>query len=59
MDILNDRIQEKYLRQINELSSDISAKGFAIMALNCLLIEILLQFKEGVKETVGRNCKSY
>ena len=43
VNILKDRIQGRYINQIDLLSDDINANGFTIMALNCLLIEALYQ----------------
>ncbi len=59
IDIFEDRITGRYLNQIDLLSNDINANGFTIMALNCLLIEALLQFRDGCDETTGGNCKAY
>lgn len=58
IDILKDRIEGRYFNQIDLLSHDINANGFTIMALNCLLIEALYQFKEGKKQT-GNNKVEY
>lgn len=49
--ILRDRIEGRFFNQIALLSNDVNANGFAIMALNCLLIETLYQFREGKEET--------
>ena len=58
--ILRDRIYGRYFNQIDMLSDDINANGFTIMALNCLLIETLYQFKEGQDKTPSRqNKKAY
>lgn len=59
VDIFKDRIQGRYINQIDLLSNDINANGFTIMALNCLLIEALYQFENGLKETKGPNKESY
>ena len=55
--ILKDRIEGRYLNQIELLSNDINVNGFAIMALNCLLIETLYQFKEGKDKTPSHHNK--
>ena len=52
--ILKDRIEGRFLNQIDLLSNDINANGFTIMALNCLLVETLYQFKEGKDKTPSR-----
>ena len=59
VNILKDRIQGRYINQIDSLSNDINANGFAIMALNCLLIEALYQFENGLKETKNSNKEKY
>ena len=59
VNILKDRIQGRYINQIDLLSNDINSNGFAIMALNCLLIEALYQFENGLKETKKSNKKEY
>lgn len=57
--ILKDRMRGRYINQIDSLSNDINANGFAIMALNCLLIEALYQFENGLKETKSSNKEKY
>jgi hypothetical protein len=57
--IIRDRIDGRYFNQIQLLSDDINANGFTIMALNCLLIETLYQFKEGKDKTPTRNKDVY
>ena len=52
--ILKDRIEGRYINQIDLLSNDVNANGFTIMALNCLLIETLFQFRDGEEETTGK-----
>ena len=59
IDIFKDRIVGRYFDQINALSNDINANGFTIMALNCLLIEALFQFRDGKDMTPGKNSKAY
>ena len=60
VDILRDRIYGRFFDQINLLSGDIEANGFAIMALNCLLIETLIQFKDGIRQIPPKqNQKEY
>ena len=58
IEIIKDRIYGRYFNQIDLLSNDINANGFAIMALNCLLIETLLQFRDGKAETPAKNNKA-
>lgn len=57
--ILRDRIEGRYFNQIALLAHDINANGFTIMALNCLLIETLFQFRDGKEETPRPNSKTY
>lgn len=59
VNILRDRIQGRYIDQIDMLSGDINTNGFTIMALNCLLIEALYQFENGLKETKSSNKENY
>ena len=59
IDIFADRIEGRFLSQIQELSVDINKNGFAIMALNCLLIETMLQFQFGWNNTPYYNCNHY
>ncbi|CEI72916.1 hypothetical protein [Romboutsia hominis] len=61
IDIFDDRIRGRYLNVIESMirNNNINRDGFAIMALNCLLIETLLQFKRGWNETRGSNKQAY
>ncbi len=59
IEILKDRIYGRYLNQIELLLDDVNANGFTIMALNCLLIETLFQFRDGVAETPRPNSTKY
>lgn len=59
IDIFKDRIIGRYFNQIDLLSYDINSNGFTIMALNCLLIESLFQFRDGVDKTPGKNSQAY
>ncbi|MFJ7649157.1 hypothetical protein ACIQ1H_16570 [Lysinibacillus sp. NPDC097279] len=61
IEIFQDRIQGRYFNVIDELiqREELMRDGFIIMALNCLLIETLLQFKNGWDETEGGNKRSY
>lgn len=56
--IFEDRIQGRFLKVIEQIE-DYPYAGFAIMALDCLLIETLQQFWEGVDETPSRNSRIY
>jgi hypothetical protein len=56
VDIFEDRIEGRFLKQIEILANKSDRKirefsGFAIMALDCLLIETLQQFHRGSKRT--------
>jgi hypothetical protein len=50
--IFEDRIRGRFLNMIDHIQCELFA-GFAVMALDCLLIETLQQFYEGVHETCG------
>lgn len=60
--IFEDRIRGRYLNIIESIirEGDLVVDGFAVMALNCLMIETLLQFKNGWNETPrGKNSEEY
>lgn len=59
VDIFADRIEGRFLSQIQVLSDDINKNGFSIMALNCLLIETILQFEIGRNNTPTYNRTQY
>ncbi len=48
INIFEDRIYGRYFKSIDILlnNNDLDTTGFAIMAINCLLVETLYQFKE-------------
>jgi hypothetical protein len=48
--ILHDRIEGRFLRMVENIEDD-KFSGFAALALDCLLIETLQQFKQGVDGT--------
>ncbi len=55
IDIMEDRINGRFLKPINMIENYEYA-GFAILALDCLLIETLQQFRKGLIETPrGKN----
>lgn len=56
--IFDDRIRNRYIKPLNLLINDIKTNGFVIMSIECLLIETLLQFKEG-KDEIKNNKKEY
>ena len=56
--ILEDRIRRRFLTPICMIEHYEFA-GFAVMALDCLLIETLQQFCEGVSKTPDRKSKEY
>ena len=56
IDIFDDRIKGRFLKQVQILESNSDSQikyfsGFAIMAIDCLLIETLQQFYKGAKRT--------
>lgn len=59
VEMFSDRINGRFFKQIDLLLTDIKNNSFAIMALNCLLVETLSQFKEGIAGTDGNNKKAY
>lgn len=50
IDIFEDRIRYRFLKVVDAIEQSEGA-GFAVMALDCLLIETLQQFYEGVAQT--------
>lgn len=56
--IFEDRIRGRFLRVI-EFIECYEYSGFAVLALDCLLIETLQQFHEGVPKTPIRKSKEY
>ena len=59
LDILRSRIEGRYLRQIETLSDNICANSFTIMALNCLLVDALHQFKDGLRDSKNNSGEKY
>lgn len=61
IDMFIDRIEGRYINVIKRMLSDntIMIDGFPVMALDCLLIETLLQFRNGWDETQGPNKTQY
>lgn len=62
--IFHDRIQGRYVAPVdaivNHASYDIREfSGFAILAIDCLIIETLNQFHKGTDETTGKNWKAF
>jgi hypothetical protein len=58
VDIFEDRIRGRFLNMIDYIQYELFA-GFAVMALDCLLIETLQQFREGVHQTPGGHSEEY
>lgn len=58
VDILKDRIEHRFLEPAGEIM-ELPWSGFAIMALDCLLIETLQQFRKGVCETERGKGREY
>lgn len=61
IEIFEDRIRGRYLDIIDRIVNNgcLMVDGFSVMALNCLLIETLLQFKNGWDETKNSNRDEY
>ncbi len=58
IDIFAERIRERFLEPIARIEKCDFA-GFAVMALDCLLIEMLEQFRMGVNRTPPGKSKDY
>jgi len=57
-DIFRDRICERFLDPISRIEN-CNYSGFAVLALDCLLIEMLQQFNRGVYRTPAGQSKDY
>jgi hypothetical protein len=58
IDIFRNRIKERFLNPITRIEKCDYA-GFAVLALDCLLIEMLQQFREGVIKTPPGGSRSF
>jgi len=58
IDIFKDRIRGRFLKPISCIEGYTYA-GFAVLALDCLLIETLQQFREGVSSTPSRQSGTF
>lgn len=56
--IFAERTRERFLRPIGQIE-DCQFSGFAVMALDCLLIEMLQQFRAGVNRTPSGKSKDF
>jgi len=58
VDIFLDRIETRYLVHIDRIIKH-RTSGFAVLALDCTLIETLEQFRRGKEKTPGRKVGDY
>jgi hypothetical protein len=58
IDIFEDRIRRRFLKPISRIE-EYTYAGFAVLALDCLLIETLQQFREGVPRTPDKKSCEY
>lgn len=56
--IFEDRINYRFIKEIEKIKG-MPFSGFSVMALDCLLIETLKQFRQGVEETPSRKSGKY
>jgi hypothetical protein len=56
--IIADRLDGRFFKMVERIQDE-DFSGFAVLALDCLLIEALQQFKTGVEETPFRKCGEY
>ena len=56
--IFEDRIRGRFLEPISRIE-EYTYAGFAVLALDCLLIEVLQQFREGVPRTPRGQSKAF
>lgn len=60
IEMMRRRIEGRYLDPMRALiNADANKNGFAAMAICCLLIETLMQFREGFQKTPARMNKKY
>lgn len=60
IEMFRDRIQGRFFDQINKLAVDgVEKNGFAIMALECLLVETLAQYRKGLPDTCNCSAREY
>lgn len=60
--IFYDRIESRYLKPVRLIANDDKIgefSGFAILAIDCLIIETLNQFYNGLDETKGKHWKAF
>jgi hypothetical protein len=58
IEIFEDRIRGRFLKHIERIQGYEFA-GFAVLALDCLLIEALMQFRAGTEATQGKVATSF
>jgi len=58
IDIFEDRVRGRFLEPIFRIEK-YNYAGFAVLALDCLLIETLQQFREGVPRTPSRQSETF
>jgi hypothetical protein len=58
VDIFLDRIETRYLIHIDRIIKH-RTSGFAVLALDCTLIETLEQFRRGKQKTPSRKVEAY
>lgn len=56
--IFKERTEERFMRPIEQIEK-CSYAGFAVLALDCLLIEMLQQFREGANRTPSGKSRDY
>jgi hypothetical protein len=56
--IFQDRINTRYLEHIERIIKH-RTSGFAVLTLDCALIETLEQFRQGTGETPWKQCEEY
>jgi len=61
-DIFYDRIESRYLKPVRHIARDDEIgefSGFAILVIDCLIIETLNQFYNGLDQTKGKHWKAF
>jgi hypothetical protein len=58
VDMFKDRLKTRYLDHVDFLISR-KTSGFAVLSLDCVLVETMQQFRNGAKNTPNRKGQQY
>ena len=57
IDMFRDRIENRFIKQIDTLLNDVNTNGFIIMSIDCLLVDTFYQFKNGLDKSTNNSEK--